>query len=68
MMDYSMGSAAGVDNPVGTRGAQTTTVVVAFLAHAECQDSGEIYTVPAGPAEEMADLCQAIIAGRSALH
>ena len=66
MMDYSMGSAAAVDNGVRTRGAETTTAeeimrpfldrldpalvapVVAFLAHADCPVSGEIYTVGGG--------------------
>ena len=66
MMDYSMGSAAEVDNGVRTRGAETTSAeelmrpfldrldpalvapVVAYLAHAECSVSGEIYTVGGG--------------------
>jgi NAD(P)-dependent dehydrogenase (short-subunit alcohol dehydrogenase family) len=122
MMDYSMGSAAEVDNGVRTRGAEKTTAeelmrpfldrldpalvapVVAFLAHADCPVSGEIFTVgggqvsrffigrtrgyynpsltledvsahfeqirdpsehtiPAGPADEMIDLYQAVTAG-----
>lgn len=74
MMDYSMGSAAAVDNPVRTRGAtaegegraETTSAealmrpfldrldpalvapVVAYLAHADCPVSGEIYSVGGG--------------------
>jgi hypothetical protein len=113
MMDYSMGSAAEVDNPeaealmrpfLDRLDPALVSPVVAFLAHAQCRVSGEIYTVgggqvsrffigrtkgyynptwsiedvhahldqirdpaehtvPAGPAEEMADLYQAIIAG-----
>ena len=122
MMDYSMGSAAEVNNDVRTRGAETTKAeelmrpfldrldpalvapVVAYLAHADCSVSGEIYTVgggqvsrffigrtkgyfnpsltvedvsahfdeirdptehtvPAGPADEMVDLYQAVITG-----
>ena len=63
MMDYSMGSAAEVDNSVRTRGAKTTEAeelmrpfldrldpalvapVVAYLAHADCSVSGDIYQV-----------------------
>ena len=113
MMDYSMGSAAEVDNPEAEElmrpfldrlDPALVAPVVAFLAHADCPVSGEIYTVgggqvsrffigrtrgyfnaaltledvkahfdvirdpsghtvPSGPAEEMADLYQAIIAG-----
>ena len=66
MMDYSMGSAAEVDNSVRTRGAKTTEAeelmrpfldrldpalvapVVAYLAHADCSVSGDIYTVGGG--------------------
>jgi NAD(P)-dependent dehydrogenase (short-subunit alcohol dehydrogenase family) len=121
MLDYSMGSAALVDNPTRTRAAQATDAealmrpffdrldpalvapVVAYLAHADCPVSGEIYTagggqvsrffigrtagyfsptltpedvgahfdeirdasqhtIPAGPADEMADLYQAMTA------
>jgi Enoyl-(Acyl carrier protein) reductase len=110
MMDYSMGSAAEVDNPEAEALMRPFLVrldpalvspVVAFLAHADCRVTGEIYTVgggqvsrffigrtkgyyhptlsvedvrahfdqirdpadhtiPAGPAEEMADLYRAI--------
>jgi NAD(P)-dependent dehydrogenase (short-subunit alcohol dehydrogenase family) len=113
MMDYSMGSAAEVDNPeaealmrpfLDKLDPALVSPVVAFLAHSECPVSGEIYTVgggqvsrffigrtrgyynpalsiedvhahfdqirdpaehtvPAGPADEMADLYQAIISG-----
>jgi NAD(P)-dependent dehydrogenase (short-subunit alcohol dehydrogenase family) len=113
MMDYSMGSAAEVDDreaealmrPFLDRlDPALVAPAVAFLAHADCPVSGEIYsvgggqvsrffigrtrgyfqadltledvsthfdeirdlsghTVPEGPAEEMADLYQAIIAG-----
>ena len=66
MMDYSMGSAAEVDNSVRTRGAKTTEAeelmhpfldrldpalvapVVAYLAHADCSVSADIYTVGGG--------------------
>ncbi len=112
MMDYSMGSAADIDNPEAEElmrpfldrlDPALVAPVVAFLAHADCPVSGEIYTVgggqvsrffigrtkgyynpalsvedvrahfdeirdptehtiPAGPAEEMIDLYQAITA------
>jgi NAD(P)-dependent dehydrogenase (short-subunit alcohol dehydrogenase family) len=113
MMDYSMGSAAEVDNPeaealmrpfLDRLDPALVAPVVAYLAHADCPVSGEIYTVgggqvsrffigrtkgyfnpeltledvsahfdeirdpaqhtiPAGPADEMADLYQAVTAG-----
>jgi len=113
MMDYSMGSAAEIDSPQAEElmrpfldrlDPALVSPVVAFLAHAQCPVSGEIYTVggghvsrffigrtkgyynptlsiedvhahldqirdpaehtvPAGAAEEMADIYQAIIAG-----
>ncbi len=113
MMDYSMGSAAEVDNPEAEElmrpfldrlDPALVAPVVAYLAHVDCPVSGEIYTVgggqvsrffigrtkgyynpalsvedvhahfgeirdptdhtiPAGPADEMVDLYQAITAG-----
>ncbi len=113
MMDYSMGSAAEVDNPeaealmrpfLDRLDPALVAPVVAYLAHADCPVSGEIYTVgggqvsrffigrtkgyfnpeltledvsahfeeirdptqhtiPAGPADEMIDLYQAVTAG-----
>lgn len=112
MMDYSMGSAAEVNNPEAEElmrpfldrlDPALVAPVVAFLAHPDCPVSGEIYTVgggqvsrffigrtkgyfnpsltledfsahfdeirdpsehtvPSGPAEEMADMYQTIIA------
>ena len=113
MLDYSMGSAAAVDNPEAEElmrpfldrlDPALVAPVVAYLAHADCPVSGEIYTVgggqvsrffigrtkgyynpsltvedvgahfeqirdpaehtiPAGPADEMIDLYQAVTAG-----
>ena len=113
MLDYSMGSAAEVNNPEAEAlmrpffdklDPALVAPVVAYLAHADCQASGEIYTVgggqvsrffigrtkgyfnpsltvedvsahferirdasqhtvPAGPADEMADIYQTITAG-----
>ena len=113
MLDYSMGSAAAVDNPeaealmrpfLDRLDPALVAPVVAYLAHADCPVSGEIYTVgggqvsrffigrtkgyynpsltvedvgahfeqirdpaehtiPAGPADEMIDLYQAVTAG-----
>ena len=113
MLDYSMGSAAAVDNPeadarmrpfIDRLDPALAAPVVAFLAHADCPVSGEFYTVgggqvsrffigrtkgyynpsltvedvgahfeqirdpaehtiPAGPADEMIDLYQAVTAG-----
>lgn len=57
MMDYSMGSAAEVDNPEAEElmrpfldrlDPALVAPVVAFLAHADCPVSGEIYTVGGG--------------------
>ena len=57
MMDYSMGSAAAVDNPEAEQlmrpfldrlDPALVAPVVAFLAHAGCPVSGEIYTVGGG--------------------
>lgn len=112
MMEYSMGSAADVDNSEAEQlmrpfldrlDPALVALVVAYLAHADCPVSGEIYTVgggqvsrffigrprgycnssltledvsahfdeirdpsehtiPAGPAEEMIDLYQAVTA------
>lgn len=113
MLDYSMGSAAEVNNPEAEAlmrpffdklDPALVAPVVAYLAHPDCQASGEIYTVgggqvsrffigrtkgyfnpsltledvsahferirdpsqhtvPAGPADEMADIYQTITAG-----
>lgn len=113
MLDYSMGSAAEVNNPeaealmrpfLDRLDPALVAPVVAYLAHADCPVSGEIYTVgggqvsrffigrtkgyfnpeltledvsvhfdeirdpaqhtiPAGPADEMIDLYQAVTAG-----
>lgn len=113
MLDYSMGSAAAVDNPEAEAlmrpffdrlDPALVAPVVAFLAHADCPVSGEIYsvgggqvsrffigrtkgyfnpsltvedvsahfdqirdpsdhTIPAGPADEMIDMYQAVTAG-----
>jgi hypothetical protein len=118
MMDYSMGSAAEVDNPEAEElmrpfldrlDPALVSPVVAFLAHADCPVSGEIYTVgggqvsrffigrtkgfyspsltvedvsahfdeirdpaehtiPAGPADEMIDLYQAVTPTSTALR
>lgn len=112
MLDYSMGSAAAVDNPEAEAlmrpffdrlDPALVAPVVAFLAHADCPVSGEIYsvgggqvsrffigrtkgyfnpsltvedvsahfdqirdpsdhTIPAGPADEMIDMYQAVTA------
>lgn len=57
MMDYSMSSAADVDNPEAEElmrpfldrlDPALVAPVVAFLAHADCPVSGEIYTVGGG--------------------
>ncbi len=57
MMDYSMGSAAEVDNPEAEElmrpfldrlDPALVAPVVAYLAHADCPVSGEIYTVGGG--------------------
>ena len=57
MMDYSMGSAAAVDNPEAEElmrpfldrlDPALVAPVVAYLAHADCPVSGEIYTVGGG--------------------
>ncbi|MDT5006652.1 MAG: hypothetical protein QOJ24_3828 [Mycobacterium sp.] len=57
MMDYSMGSAATVDNAEAEQlmrpfldrlDPALVAPVVAFLAHADCPVSGEIYTVGGG--------------------
>jgi NAD(P)-dependent dehydrogenase (short-subunit alcohol dehydrogenase family) len=57
MLDYSMGSAAEVDNPEAEAlmrpffdrlDPALVAPVVAFLAHADCPVSGEIYTVGGG--------------------
>ena len=61
MLDYSMSSAAGLDDPVAAAQAEAVmrpfldrldpalvAPVVAFLAHDECPVSGEIFTVGAG--------------------
>jgi NAD(P)-dependent dehydrogenase (short-subunit alcohol dehydrogenase family) len=57
MMDYSMGSAAAVDNAEAEQlmrpfldrlDPALVAPVVAFLAHADCPVSGEIYTVGGG--------------------
>ena len=57
MMDYSMGSAAEVDNPeaealmrpfLDRLDPALVAPVVAYLAHADCPVSGEIYTVGGG--------------------
>jgi NAD(P)-dependent dehydrogenase (short-subunit alcohol dehydrogenase family) len=57
MMDYSMGSAAEVDNPEAEElmrpfldrlDPALVAPVVAFLAHPDCPVSGEIYTVGGG--------------------
>jgi NAD(P)-dependent dehydrogenase (short-subunit alcohol dehydrogenase family) len=57
MMDYSMGSAAEVDNPEAEElmrpfldrlDPALVAPVVAYLAHADCSVSGEIYTVGGG--------------------
>jgi NAD(P)-dependent dehydrogenase (short-subunit alcohol dehydrogenase family) len=117
MLDYSMGSVAELSDPAAAAAADDVmrsfldrldpalvAPVVAFLAHADCPISGEIYTVgaghvarffigrtkgyynpaltaedvrahlgeirdlttytvPSGPAEEMAELCKAIMGG-----
>lgn len=113
MLDYSMGSAAEVDNPEAEAlmrpffdrlDPALVAPVVAFLSHADCPVSGEIYsvgggqvsrffigrtkgyfnptltvedvsahidqirdpsdhTIPAGPADEMIDMYQAVTAG-----
>ena len=56
MMDYSMGSAAEVDNPEAEEimrpfldrlDPALVATVVAYLAHTDCSVSGEIYTVAA---------------------
>jgi hypothetical protein len=57
MMEYSMGSAAAVDNPEAEKlmrpfldrlDPALVAPVVAYLAHADCPVSGEIYTVGGG--------------------
>jgi NAD(P)-dependent dehydrogenase (short-subunit alcohol dehydrogenase family) len=57
MMEYSMGSAAAVDNPEAEElmrpfldrlDPALVAPVVAYLAHADCPVSGEIYTVGGG--------------------
>lgn len=57
MMDYSMGSAAEVDNPEAEEimrpfldrlDPALVVPVVAYLAHTDCSVSGEIYTVGGG--------------------
>jgi NAD(P)-dependent dehydrogenase (short-subunit alcohol dehydrogenase family) len=57
MMDYSMGSAAAVDNPEAEElmrpfldrlHPSLVAPVVVYLAHADCPVSGEIYTVGGG--------------------
>jgi NAD(P)-dependent dehydrogenase (short-subunit alcohol dehydrogenase family) len=57
MMDYSMGSAAAVDNPEAEElmrpfldrlDPALVAPVVAYLAHVDCPVSGEIYTVGGG--------------------
>ena len=57
MMDYSMGSAAEVDNPEAEEimrpfldrlDPALVAPVVAYLAHTDCSVSGEIYTVGGG--------------------
>lgn len=61
MLDYSMSSVAGLDDPVAAAAAEEVmrpfldrldpalvAPVVAYLAHADCPVSGEIYTVGAG--------------------
>ncbi|WP_245905864.1 SDR family NAD(P)-dependent oxidoreductase [Mycolicibacterium palauense] len=61
MLDYSLGNAAAVDDPAAAAEAEAVmrpfldrldpalvAPVVAFLAHARCPASGEIFTVGAG--------------------